>query len=857
MRTTLRRLWPALLLAGMLLVTAVFILKACRFRDDIRFLAEYSPAHWITYPSPAFTGSFYDVPLDTAFKRSFSLQSVPVQAWLRVRAFGTYAVFINGIPVPSDVDPHWKRESCCEVARLLRPGLNDIMVSVTNSSGPPALWLALSSPGTVLFSDRSWESSLAGAAWCPARLATDPVPFGNLDPDGIAERVSTSLLKVWPLWLIFAGISSAVLVFCKRWLSGEKPTGCFDQQSPFRFLRVYFDPAVPHGRWVGLSRLLFALIAVFWVVLFFHNSRYLLPDQGFDASGHLGYIDYLRTKWSAPLPDQGWQMHHPPLYYFLAAVVLEIAGCAPTTANGILGIRLLNLVLAVVTLRAILACLRLIFPQHPRRWIFGLLFAGFLPMAVYLYQYPTNHILACTLATVIFYLVLRILCVPGSGTRVYALLGLAMGLGLLSMVTVGLLVVPVGLAIIAKVFADRARVGWSQAVNRIVILCVLALTVCGWYYVRVWSHFGTPVVANRGAMGTGATPYPWWQDPGFRTQGDYLRFGESLRAPLFSVWNGVWDGLYSTLWGDSYCSGVPSLDFRPPWSYDFMVAGMLFALVPTAAILLGGGVAVFRWMRKPTIVWTFLLAGAFLVGWFLAYGPVTMPCYASVKSFYGLIAIVPLSALAAWGFDLLSGRWRWLRAAAAITLGVWCINVAASYWILPFATETKRYTARQLLVQGKAEEGAGKLQELLNRHPEDTLTRDLLARTLLNQNLNGSALQVLTQPYSPSDCATRHYLMAVALANQNRIKEALEEFQKAAKMAPDNPGIVSHYAVFASTAIDTHDAILLCRNALRVDPFFVGCHLRLAELYLQEGDQQSAQRHQFYAKVLQEKAASF
>jgi hypothetical protein len=92
------------------------------------------------------------------------------------------------------------------------------------------------------------------------------------------------------------------------------------------------------------------------------------------------------------LPGQAWQTHHPPLYHFLAGTLLVVVGYAADTANGILTIRLLNLVLALSNVFIILACLRLIFPERPRCWAFGLVIAGFLPTNVYLYRSSTEFV---------------------------------------------------------------------------------------------------------------------------------------------------------------------------------------------------------------------------------------------------------------------------------------------------------------------------------------------------------------------------------------------------------------------------------------------------------------------------------
>jgi hypothetical protein len=882
----LRRAWPSLALAALLLFTMVFVGRALYFRNDIRFLAEHSPARWIIYPTPAFTATHPDVPLDAVFRRSFSLESIPAAAQLRVRAFRSCTIRLNENLLTAKFDSdHWKQESCIEVAQFLRTGQNDITVTVTNSSCPPALWLDISCPATVLITDKSWEVSLAGATWLPAALAADPVPFGNFDRDNMAERVLPSLLKIWPIWLIFAGVSLLILLLCHRWLAGGKSRGPDGQELPYgnqtalpsaaihhkkrrnhrqraeevdrrlknrptrseqmvSIVRSLLEPQCPHGRWVGLTRLLFVLIAVFWAALFLHNSQYLPPNCGFDADGHLGYINHFRTTWSVPLSGEGWQTHHPPLYHFLSALLLTVTGYAPDTANGILTIRLFNLVLALGNLFMILACLRLIFPEHPRRWVFGLLFTGFLPIYVYLYQYPTNHILAGTLASVTLYFTIRILCVPGSGIRDYVFLGLAMGLALLSIISVVLLVAPVGMALAAKAYADRAKVRWSRTALRFFILGAVLVGVCGWYYVRVWIHFGTPFVVNTGS-GLGLSQ-PWWQDPGFRTWSDYLRFGESLRSPLFSVWYSVWDGLYSTLWGDSFCGGAGTLECRPPWSYDYMVAGMFLALAPTAAIILAGCVAIFQSLRKPTILWTFLIAVFFLVVFLLIYGAILVPYYCIIKASYGLAASVPLCVLAALGFDLLSGRWRWLRGVIFIVLGVWVLNVAASYWISPVSVETKRYLARQLLVQGKTTEAIGKLEQLLDENPDDNLTRVLLAQVFVLQNLDSRARQVLAYPTGQRDLPSRHLLLGVISAKEGSTKDALDELQRAMELAPNDQDLANNYAAILSAGPDVRAAIDASRNILRINPFSKTCHETLSKLYLSVGDQQSAIQHQDY-----------
>ena len=889
----LRRAWPALALAATLLLIVAFVVRACCFRNDVGFLASRAPAQWIVYPWPAYDGTRPGMPLRAVFRRSFSLASVPAETKLDVRAFRSGTVSLNGKVVPLALDPdHWKTVSRGDVARFLRPGANDLTVTITNTSGPPALWLALSGAETVLASDKSWEVSLAGATWQPAALATAPVPLANIDPDGQAEQVTASLAKVWPAWLLFAGISAAGVWLCGRWLaggetwgpgtdgqaSGSSPLaaarGKKGQHGPRRTAKpdprratppqgkegnfgdprhwwnVLLSPPGPYGRWVGLTRLLFLVIAVFWTVLLLHNSPYLGSSFGFDAEAHLAYIDHFRTSWSIPLPGEAWGAQHPPLYYLLTGTLLRLVGYAAATAGGILTIRLFNLLLALANIYLILASLRLMFPEHPRRWVLGLIVAGLLPMFVYLYHYPMNHCLAGTLASATLYFVLRILCASKGSLWDYALAGLALGAAILSIISTSVLVLPVGAVLLAKACLDRADVGWRWALLRVVVLGAVVFLVCGWHYIYVWVNLGTPIVGNMG-FGVGS-PWAWWQDPGFQTSGAYLRFGESLRSPFFSTWYSVADGLYSTLWGDSYCGGRLVLEDRPPWSYDYVVAGMGLSLAPMAAVVLGAAAATAGFLRKPAIRWAFVLGMALSIAWFVTYYPLFLPYYSCVKASYGIAGIAPLCLLAALGFDLLAASSRWLCGLVFVIVGVWALNSAASYVISPAAAETQRSMAQQLVREKHANEAVVKLEQQLAVHPDDDFARLLLAKVYVNGRLDDAARRVLDVPAGTCERTSRHFLLGLVLARHKQLREARRELRAALRLAPDDVNATSVYAQVVALGPDPRAAIEAWRNALRVNPADTSAHAALTKLYRKVGEPARASEHEEYLRALKE-----
>jgi tetratricopeptide (TPR) repeat protein len=286
-------------------------------------------------------------------------------------------------------------------------------------------------------------------------------------------------------------------------------------------------------------------------------------------------------------------------------------------------------------------------------------------------------------------------------------------------------------------------------------LLLTTAAVCGWHFARVMVRFGDPLVGNWNAV----IGYAWWQDPGYHTSGDLVRFGRALTAPLYSAFHSVPDGLYSTLWGDGLLGGSGLLLHRPPWNYGLMAAGYALAVLPAAALALGAALTVGRLIRRPRAE-DLLLAGlAAGTGWAIVYMCLRVPSYAQAKGFYGLLALVPLCALAGRGLELLAGEPRgrreappverrgWPRkpalhirsTAIAVLLGVWACDAFATYWM---RTADRGFAAGAalaldldgLLARADAaaapQERAAVLRQLVARDPDHPFAWLLLGDTL-------------------------------------------------------------------------------------------------------------------------------
>lgn len=56
-------------------------------------------------------------------------------------------------------------------------------------------------------------------------------------------------------------------------------------------------------------------------ILQVHNLFLFPASHGFDASGHIEYIHFLKVNSRIPLPFEGWELWQPPLYYVIASLM--------------------------------------------------------------------------------------------------------------------------------------------------------------------------------------------------------------------------------------------------------------------------------------------------------------------------------------------------------------------------------------------------------------------------------------------------------------------------------------------------------------------------------------------------------
>jgi tetratricopeptide (TPR) repeat protein len=810
--------WHRAILIALLSSVAVALLAwIARTDPAINFLPHHRGAEWIVSPTPADSRAYWSASLDATFRREFVLPHKPVSARISLRAMQRAEVKVNGVSIQLPQNRNWKNVSEVAIAEQLHEGANIVEVRVFNQNGPPALWVILSTDQLGVRSDQSWETSVAGSSWRNAALASSArIPGrGNLVAGG--ERTFDAARKIWPLWILLIGIASAGIIL---WRASSN----------------HLKSATP-------ERIVLLLFSGLWLLLFWNNSRLLPFHAGFDFGEHLKYIEYIQKNWSFPLPTEGLEMYQPPLYYLIGAAALSVFKLSINDPQSVVVLRLLGGFFGVAQFVLVFLSLRLVLPV--RAAFIGLLLAAFLPMHLYLAHYVTNEMLAATLATATLYLCLRLLKSEVPRASQFAWIGVALGATMLAKVT-GILLLPIVVAALAGRLRD-ARAPITIAVRNLGLLVAICFVVCGWQYARIWVRFGTPVVGNWDVI----SGFSWWQDPGYHTALDYLRFGRSLVHPLFSGFGGFADGIYSTLWGDALGGGASSLTFA--WNQQPLVGGYLWALIPTALIVIGAVVAIIQFVRKPSTELFLLLGFSAVLVLGLFFMTLKIPSYAQAKAFYALSAITPLCFFGALGWETLTHESERLRFVLGTLVLVWALNSFTTYWITPSVAQ-HLYAGRALATYDKIDQANAEAARAVQLDPSNAAARGLHALSLSELGDDAGAVKEAERAVELAPMDSEAHLNLAITAARTDMERAISEARRAIELGPEN---FQAYQLLMKCLVDSkryNEAAAFGPEWLAVSPFEVTAHSSLAMAMAHTGDLSAAARQLGYVMVLRPNA---
>lgn len=804
-----RAIWIAVF-AGVAVSVLVWI---ARNDPAINFLPRDSRAEWIVFPAAVDAHAHWFASLDATFRREFVLNDRPSTARLRLCAMRRGEVKINGTPIFFPPNRSWKKIENADVAEQLHAGMNVIEARVFNHNGPPALWLTLTADQLGLHSDETWKASFAGSSSRQAALADAAKSPGLGNSVGGGEGTVDAAKKIWRFWIIFIAIASV---------------------AAFIWHLSFKNSAARR-----LEKMLLLVVAGFWVLLFWNNARLLPFHAGFDSKEHLKYINYIQEHRVLPSPNEGWEMYQPPLYYLIAAASLSAFKLSINDPTSVLVLRLFGAFLGIAQFVLVFLSLRLLFPA--RTAFIGLLLAAFLPMHLYLAHYVTNEMLAAVLATATLYLCLRLLKSVTPHTSQFAWLGLALGAAMLAKATGVLLLPIVVMAIVGKLVHGRTPL--TISLRNLGLLLAICLAVCGWHYARIWLRFGNPLLGNWDVV----SGFTWWQDPGYHTAGDYLRFGRALVHPLFSGFAGFADGIYSTLWGDGLCGGTASLSIA--WNQQLLIAGYLWSLIPTALVLIGVVVASVRFIRNTSSELFLLLGFSALIVLGLIFMTLRVPSYAQAKAFYGLSTLTPLCFFGALGWETLTQKRTSMRFVLGVLILIWAMNSFATYWIVPSVAQ-HLYAAKAFASEDQIDRADAETLKALEADPSNATARDFHALGLSELGQNEEAIKEAERAIELNPSGSDAHLDLAICVKRTDQERAIAEAWRAIELGPENS---SAYQFLMNCLFESHrygEAAELGREWLAVSPYDVAAHSALGSATAENGDLVSAAQHLGYVMML-------
>lgn len=630
---------------------------AILFDEEVPFVRAAGGPAWIMAALPQ-TADLIAVdpaaPPVHVFHKRFQAKAEGGEAHLRGRALRHALVHLNGEPVPLVARGNgWKQGFEADLRGRLREGTNSLRVSVSNPAGPPLVQLEVDAPGGRVVTDSSWQVTPGPGAPSYAEIATDVAlhPESRQLPTPLEGAPRQAAL----LFVIFAGTAG---------LAWRRPG---------------WTRRIRDAHWPLLT---LAAMTLFWLALFGLKFWRIPLGVGFDAPGHLAYIDFLLEFRALPTAAYGFSTYHPPLFYGMTAGLIELFGVTADTGVGRVVYHAIPFAsgLANVWLTAWVA--RQLWPQEGLRPSLAIATAGLLPMNLYMSAYVSNEPLLAAWVSAALALGTSALLAQRVRLRVLASLAGVLGAALLTKFTA--LAVAPGIAFFVAlrgVWGEEGG-GPGRALARFGGLMLGAGAIAAWFYWRNWTLFGDPLVWNLDVPGAAT----WWMRPGFHTSAWYLDFGESLSHPLFAGYASFWDGVYSTLWGDGLVAGMARASTRHEfWNHPFQGLTYLLAL-PVTGVMAAGAIRL--WQRSlvdPSLGRRLVLSMHTAVLFGLAFSllliSLRLPFYAQAKAFYLLCAVLPLALASAEG---LGGAARWLgrssgpwpRALRCMGLG-WLTSLAA------------------------------------------------------------------------------------------------------------------------------------------------------------------------------------
>jgi hypothetical protein len=594
-------------------------------------------------------------------------------ALIRVTAARHYELRLNGnlISGPRQRDPerNWKTSQEFNLRGVLHAGSNLLEVVVRNTVRQPALLAS----GAITLKSRSRIAIDSNATWHVLSLSRtkDSVPEmmpppRDFYPGHLSERKRDAarirVLESSATIAAYLVLALAIFLYLRRarvWRTSSVITG----------------PAHPISRkWI---------FVVLFIALYFPMSVIRDPHEGWDADGHIEHLRYVAAGRGVPMPDQGWEMYQPPLYYWLASAVYRaVLPFSPGKLKrrqeqpssdflALKAVQLLTPIFALLHMLVVLKLVRHLFPNTRESFPFTVAFVMLMPMQIYFNSFISNESFSAFMISVALFLLVLMVTGPRFDTGYSAALGITMGLACLSKYTGFLVAMTAGF--VYGVFLFKKLANRRQLIISFLTASLLFLALAGPFYFRNIKKYGKPLPLNTQFVKHFPVEY---FDLAFLI--DPLRIGHGAVDKYLSREISFIDGNYSSMWLDHSHVAYP-------WTRLFEVLIYYLAIFPTLLIAVGFLRAIAACRKDSemgraclTILAVFSFANCAYLYFILRYGG-----FEGVKAFYLLSMMSPIAVFFEVGRGAGTNTER-EKTVFAVPMVLLYTAIAIYYLLVPF-----------------------------------------------------------------------------------------------------------------------------------------------------------------------------
>jgi hypothetical protein len=220
--------------------------------------------------------------------------------------------------------------------------------------------------------------------------------------------------------------------------------------------------------------------------------------QGPDEAAHVEYVRYIVDRHALPTvaesaTESTYEYYQPPLYYITMAFLWFATPDSPVEIQ-VRFFRVMNALLSLISLVASFHLARIVVPGAVEVRLAVVAFMAFLPTYVGNSSTLNNDVMSYAFASVGFLLFAGIVRSRTIRLRSAVMLGLVVGLGLLTKTTL----LPVAGAMVLGLWVVESS-RRTRAIGIAVFLLMLAVTAAPWYLRDLW-FYGSPLVFGNRAI---------------------------------------------------------------------------------------------------------------------------------------------------------------------------------------------------------------------------------------------------------------------------------------------------------------------------------------------------------------------